>query len=97
MGLGQKARALASKLEIEADEPGLTTAQLMLTNYDLKPVEPARRQWGPWNFVVSRSFREACLNLFLGRVESQKLLWPQRGGKTSSKAVKKSGLQLARD
>jgi NCS1 family nucleobase:cation symporter-1 len=22
-----------------------------LTNHDLKPVEPARRQWGPWNFV----------------------------------------------
>lgn len=22
-----------------------------MTNHDLKPVEPARRQWGPWNFV----------------------------------------------
>lgn len=22
-----------------------------LTNHDLKPVEPARRLWGPWNFV----------------------------------------------
>jgi hypothetical protein len=22
-----------------------------LTNHDLKPVEPERRQWGPWNFV----------------------------------------------
>ncbi|KAI9826412.1 MAG: hypothetical protein M1819_007375 [Sarea resinae] len=50
-------------------EPGLTTAQLMLANEDLKPgmvsrfviqnleltppppVEPARRQWGPWNYV----------------------------------------------
>ncbi|KAI5123796.1 hypothetical protein M0805_009091 [Coniferiporia weirii] len=32
-------------------EPGLTTAQLMLVNHDLKPVEPERRQWGPWNFV----------------------------------------------
>jgi cytosine/uracil/thiamine/allantoin permease len=32
-------------------QPGLTNAQLMLTNHDLKPVEPARRQWGPWNFV----------------------------------------------
>ncbi|KZO94308.1 hypothetical protein CALVIDRAFT_539063 [Calocera viscosa TUFC12733] len=32
-------------------EPGLSSAQLMLTNDDLKPVEPARRQWGPWNFV----------------------------------------------
>ncbi|KAK4186427.1 permease for cytosine/purines, uracil, thiamine, allantoin-domain-containing protein [Podospora australis] len=40
----------ADKLAVES-EPGLTTAQLMLTNHDLKPVEPARRQWGPWNFV----------------------------------------------
>jgi NCS1 family nucleobase:cation symporter-1 len=23
-----------------------------LTNNDLKPVEPERRQWGPWNFVA---------------------------------------------
>ncbi|KAE9375617.1 hypothetical protein N431DRAFT_437113 [Stipitochalara longipes BDJ] len=40
-------------------EPGLTNAQLMLNNHDLKPVEPERRQWGPWNFVgfwVSDSF-----------------------------------------
>ncbi|KAL1837977.1 hypothetical protein VTJ49DRAFT_3166 [Mycothermus thermophilus] len=41
---------LADKLAVES-EPGLTNAQLMLTNHDLKPVEPARRQWGPWNFV----------------------------------------------
>ncbi|XDG09420.1 hypothetical protein ABKA04_009035 [Annulohypoxylon sp. FPYF3050] len=33
------------------NEDGLTTAQLMLTNNDLKPVEPERRQWGAWNFV----------------------------------------------
>ena len=33
------------KLAIES-EPGLTNAQLMLYNEDLKPVEPARRQWG---------------------------------------------------
>ena len=48
-------------------EPGLTNAQLMLTNFDLKPglsfkcppwkhadrnaVEPERRQWGAWNYV----------------------------------------------
>ncbi|KAL9628269.1 MAG: hypothetical protein Q9204_005995 [Flavoplaca sp. TL-2023a] len=38
------------KLAVPA-EPGLTNAQLMLTNHDLKPVEPERRQWGPWNFV----------------------------------------------
>lgn len=23
-----------------------------MTNHDLKPVEPERRQWGPWNFVA---------------------------------------------
>ncbi|KAK4233518.1 permease for cytosine/purines, uracil, thiamine, allantoin-domain-containing protein [Achaetomium macrosporum] len=43
-------RRVADKLAIEA-EPGLTNAQLMLTNHDLKPVEPERRQWGAWNFV----------------------------------------------
>ncbi|KAK4134681.1 hypothetical protein BT67DRAFT_301554 [Trichocladium antarcticum] len=43
-------RRLADKLAVES-EPGLTNTQLMLTNHDLKPVEPARRQWGPWNFV----------------------------------------------
>jgi len=32
-------------------EPGLTNAQLMLNNHDLRPVEVERRQWGPWNFV----------------------------------------------
>lgn len=40
----------AKKLACEA-EPGLTSTQLMLHNHDLKPVEPERRQWGPWNFV----------------------------------------------
>ncbi|KAK4155835.1 permease for cytosine/purines, uracil, thiamine, allantoin-domain-containing protein [Chaetomidium leptoderma] len=43
-------RRLVDKLAVES-EPGLTSAQLMLTNHDLKPVEPERRQWGPWNFV----------------------------------------------
>lgn len=38
------------KLHVES-EPGLSTTQLMLTNHDLKPVEPERRQWGAWNFV----------------------------------------------
>ncbi|KAK5791867.1 hypothetical protein VI817_007176 [Penicillium citrinum] len=33
-------------------DPGLSTAQLMLTNDDLKPVEPERRQWGWLNFVA---------------------------------------------
>jgi hypothetical protein len=40
----------ANKLAVSS-EPGLTNAQLMLTNEDLKPVEPQRRQWGAWNFV----------------------------------------------
>lgn len=40
----------ANKLAVE-NEPGLTNTQLLLTNYDLKPVEPERRQWGAWNFV----------------------------------------------
>ncbi|KAJ5357088.1 hypothetical protein N7517_011697 [Penicillium concentricum] len=33
-------------------EPGLSTAQLMLTNDDLRPVNPERRQWGWLNFVA---------------------------------------------
>ena len=41
---------LVDKLAVSS-EPGLTNAQLMLTNHDLKPVEPERRQWGSWNFV----------------------------------------------
>ncbi|OTB08247.1 hypothetical protein M426DRAFT_317367 [Hypoxylon sp. CI-4A] len=40
----------ADKLAVD-HEDGLTTAQLMLTNNDLKPVEPERRQWSAWNFV----------------------------------------------
>lgn len=32
-------------------EPGLTNTQQLLTNDDLKPVEPERRQWKAWNFV----------------------------------------------
>ncbi|RYP68236.1 hypothetical protein DL770_008472 [Monosporascus sp. CRB-9-2] len=47
---GSMLSAVAHKLQVDNEE-GLTTAQLMLTNNDLKPVEPARRQWGPWNFV----------------------------------------------
>ncbi|KAI9709299.1 MAG: hypothetical protein M1820_003419 [Bogoriella megaspora] len=41
---------LADKLAVD-HEAGLTSAQLMLANEDLKPVEPERRQWGAWNFV----------------------------------------------
>ncbi|KAJ5806703.1 hypothetical protein N7474_010295 [Penicillium riverlandense] len=39
------------KLQVPT-EPGLSTAQLMLTNEDLKPVEQERRQWGWPNFVA---------------------------------------------
>ncbi|KAH6634656.1 permease for cytosine/purines, uracil, thiamine, allantoin-domain-containing protein [Chaetomium sp. MPI-SDFR-AT-0129] len=43
-------RRVAEKVAVES-EPGLSSTQLMLTNHDLKPVEPERRQWGAWNFV----------------------------------------------
>jgi len=36
--------------EVEA-EPGLSNKELFLTNHDLKPVEPERRQWKAFNFV----------------------------------------------
>ncbi|KAJ6007219.1 hypothetical protein N7522_005570 [Penicillium canescens] len=39
------------KAQVPTD-PGLSTAQLMLTNDDLRPVEPERRQWGWLNFVA---------------------------------------------
>ncbi|KAB8211347.1 nucleobase-cation-symport-1 NCS1 transporter NRT1-like protein [Aspergillus parasiticus SU-1] len=39
------------KLEVPS-EPGLTNTQLMLTNHDLRPVEPERRQWKWFNFVA---------------------------------------------
>jgi cytosine/uracil/thiamine/allantoin permease len=38
----------------------------MLNNFDLKPVEPERRQWGPWNFVgfwVADSFNIVSLKV----------------------------------
>lgn len=48
--LKAKTSRLLDKLAVES-EPGLTNAQLMLVNNDLKPVEAERRQWGAWNFV----------------------------------------------
>ncbi|KAH8426237.1 nucleobase cation symporter-1 family protein [Aspergillus melleus] len=39
------------KLEVPS-EPGLTNTQLMLTNHDLRPVEPERRQWRWYNFIA---------------------------------------------
>lgn len=50
MTLRSRAKAFSDKLAVES-EPGLTSTQLMLTNHDLKPVEPERRQWGFWNYV----------------------------------------------
>lgn len=53
-----KLARFADKLQVES-EPGLTNAQLMLANEDLKPVEPARRTWGSINFIafwISDSF-----------------------------------------
>lgn len=47
---GARLRRWADRLAVD-HEPGLTTTQLMLTNHDLKPVEPERRQWKAWNFV----------------------------------------------
>lgn len=39
--------------KLETDhQPGLTSSQLFLQNYDLQPVEPKRRKWGFWNFVA---------------------------------------------
>ncbi|KAL5350183.1 uracil permease [Pseudogymnoascus australis] len=43
-------RAVLNLLSVETEE-GLSRTQTMLANEDLKPVEPARRQWGPWNFI----------------------------------------------
>ncbi|KAI9792721.1 MAG: hypothetical protein M1816_001820 [Peltula sp. TS41687] len=45
-----KIKRVLDKVAVES-EPGLSNAQLMLANHDLKPVEPARRQWRGWNFV----------------------------------------------
>ncbi|OJJ49937.1 hypothetical protein ASPZODRAFT_128518 [Penicilliopsis zonata CBS 506.65] len=42
---------LLHKLEV-SHEPGLTNAQLMLTNHDLRPVERERRQWRWINFIA---------------------------------------------
>lgn len=45
-----KLARFVDKFAVES-EPGLTNTQLMLTNHDLSPVEPERRQWGAWNFA----------------------------------------------
>ncbi|KFY29285.1 hypothetical protein V493_02438 [Pseudogymnoascus sp. VKM F-4281 (FW-2241)] len=43
-------RGIIKALSVDSEE-GLSNRQLMLANEDLKPVEPARRLWGPWNYV----------------------------------------------
>lgn len=58
-------------------EPGLTNAQLMLQNEDLKPVEAERRVWTSKNFVffwISDSFNisMSLLLLLLSISESPK-------------------------
>ncbi|EGX95386.1 uracil permease [Cordyceps militaris CM01] len=50
MSLMGQIKYWADKLAVET-EPGLTSAQLMLYNPDLKPVEKQRRIWGAWNYV----------------------------------------------
>ncbi|KAL4894889.1 permease for cytosine/purines, uracil, thiamine, allantoin-domain-containing protein [Aspergillus ambiguus] len=44
-------KMLMEALQVPTD-PGLTTAELMLTNDDLRPVERERRQWKWLNFVA---------------------------------------------
>ncbi|KMK62662.1 uridine permease Fui1 [Aspergillus fumigatus Z5] len=44
-------RRWAEKLKVPS-EPGLSNAQLMLTNEDLRPVDPDRRQWKCFNFIA---------------------------------------------
>lgn len=41
---------LVDKLQVQEPE-GLTTTQMYLYNYDLRPVEEARRQWSWYNYV----------------------------------------------
>lgn len=49
---GMKVGKYVDKLAVDSGEVGLSNPQLMLCNYDLKPVEPERRQWRSWNFVA---------------------------------------------
>ncbi|OAK93934.1 uracil permease [Phaeosphaeriaceae sp. SRC1lsM3a] len=46
----ERIKRWSNRFAVESED-NLTTAQLMLFNHDLKPVEPERRQWGAWNFV----------------------------------------------
>ncbi|KAF2667229.1 hypothetical protein BT63DRAFT_333246 [Microthyrium microscopicum] len=67
------------KIAVE-NEPGLNNTQLMLYNHDLKPVEPERRQWGPWNFVgfwVADSFNINTWMISSSMISSNGLSWWQ--------------------
>lgn len=55
------------KIAVES-EPGLTGKQLLLTNEDLKPVEPARREWRGRNF--GKSLLHKCLGATLTTFKS---------------------------
>ena len=46
-----KLSKLAKRLETK-HEDGLSSSELFLQNFDLQPVEQARRTWGFWNFVA---------------------------------------------
>ena len=72
-------RRFANKIAVDS-EPGLTNAQLMLTNHDLKPVEPERRQWGAWNFVgfwIADSFNINTWMIASSLISASGLSWWQ--------------------
>ena len=63
-----------------SSEPGLMNAHLMLTNYDLKPVEPARRLWGTWNFInfwIADSFNINTWMISSSMITTNGLSWWQ--------------------
>lgn len=49
--MSSKFSKLTKKLETK-HEPGLSASELFLQNFDLQPVEQARRTWGFWNYVA---------------------------------------------
>ncbi|KAH7351031.1 permease for cytosine/purines, uracil, thiamine, allantoin-domain-containing protein [Rhexocercosporidium sp. MPI-PUGE-AT-0058] len=76
---GTKVAYWADRMAVES-EPGLTNAQLMLHNHDLKPVEVERRQWGPWNFVgfwVADSFNINTWMISSSMISASGLSWWQ--------------------
>ncbi|KAH7400037.1 permease for cytosine/purines, uracil, thiamine, allantoin-domain-containing protein [Cadophora sp. MPI-SDFR-AT-0126] len=76
---GTKVAYWADKVAVES-EPGLTNAQLMLHNHDLKPVEAERRQWGAWNFVgfwVADSFNINTWMISSSMISASGLSWWQ--------------------